>query len=306
MTAPVELTLDDHMAGSLTDPIMLVALSGLFDIGGVATTALDHVSTGPAPLVVGEIDPDPFYDFTVERPSVEIVDDVRILSWPANAFHVVRTGAAHDLVVLSGVEPHLAWRTYLHCVTAVVERLGVGLVVTLGASADVVPHTRQPVVVGSTTDERLAAAKGLSAPSYEGVTGLLGVLHSSLQASGVPSVSLRVGVPHYAAMGEHPRAVQSLLRHVAHVTDVAVPVDLGESIARWDEIHDDAIADDAKLGTYVQILEAEYDRRTEAAIVDGDDLAARFEDYLRATDAEHDDDKNDVHDDDPENDDDSS
>jgi hypothetical protein len=66
------------------------------------------------------------------------------------------------------------------------------------------------------------------------------------------------------------------------VIDVPVAVDLGEAIARWDEVHDNAVAEDSKLQTYVRILEAEHDRRTEAAMASGDDLAARFEDYLRA------------------------
>ena len=83
-------------------------------------------------------------------------------------------------------------------------------------------------------------------------------------------------------MVQHPRAVQSLLRHLDHVIDVPVTIDLGEAIERWDEVHDNALADDPKLQTYVRILEAEHDRRTEAAVASGDDLAARFEDYLRA------------------------
>ena len=72
--APVELTLDDAVGASLTAPVLLVALSGLFDVANVATTALDHLAAGPMAVVVGEIDPDPFFDFTVERPSVEFVD----------------------------------------------------------------------------------------------------------------------------------------------------------------------------------------------------------------------------------------
>ena len=95
------------------------------------------------------------------------------------------------------------------------------------------------------------------------------MLHGALAAAGVPSVSLRVGVPHYLAMVEHPRAVQSLLRHLAHVIDVPVTIDLGEAIERWDEVHDDALADDPKLQTYVRMLEAEHDRRAEAAVASG-------------------------------------
>ena len=64
------LTLGDLAAdglGPLTSPVLVVALAGWFDAAGVATTALDHLTE--AAVTVGEIDPDPFYDFTQERPT---------------------------------------------------------------------------------------------------------------------------------------------------------------------------------------------------------------------------------------------
>ena len=48
-------------------------------------------------------------------------------------------------------------------------------------------------------------------------------------------------------------------------------------------LHDDAVSEDPQLRAYVAMLEAEYDRRARAALegASGDDLAARFEEYLR-------------------------
>lgn len=291
MSEPDELILDVDGLPALTAPVLLVALTGLFDVANVATTALDYIA-GPdttgreRSVVVGEIDPDPFYDFTVERPTVEILDDdERVLNWPSNVFRVVRTGAAHDLVVLSGVEPHLRWGGFVRCVLSVIDQLGVVTVVTLGSTADVTPHTRMPLVVGSTSDRALASDLALAAPSYQGITGLVGVLHTALEAAGIPSVSLRVGVPHYLAMGEHPRAVTSLVLHTSHVVGVPLAIDLRESIDRWDEAHSASIAEDDKLRRYVEILEAEYDRRAEAAVTPGEDLAASFEAFLRDDDS---------------------
>ena len=96
-------------------------------------------------------------------------------------------------------------------------------------------------------------------------------------------MSLRVGVPHYLTNAEHPQAVAALLQHLAHVLDV--PLDASTSRERdralGRALHDEAVADDPKLQTYVRMLEAEHDRRAEAAIPSGDDLAARFEQFLR-------------------------
>jgi len=318
---PLPLALHLEGLAPLHDPVLLVALRGWFDAAAVATSALDHIVDDDVAVTVGAIDPDPFYDFTVERPMVELIDegeddgdqdeddgrdgrDGRIFDadddsvygdddgpgperreivWPANLVRIVRTGpaAAHDLVVLNGVEPHLGWPTYVRCLLTAVDALGIGLVVTLGAVADATPHTRMPIVVGSTADAHLGRALALSPPAYQGVTGVVGVLHTELEAAGIPSVSLRVGVPHYLASGEHPRAVLSLVRHLAHVIDVPLPVDLAEPIEVWDGHHGAAIAGDERLQAYVAVLEAEYDRQVEASMASGDELARQFEQFLR-------------------------
>jgi predicted ATP-grasp superfamily ATP-dependent carboligase len=265
---------------SLTSPVLLVALTGWFDAAGVATTALDHLTQ--AAVTIGEIDPDPFYDFTQERPTIEIEGgDVRSIMWPANTFRVVRTGDAHDLVVLSGVEPHLAWPTFAGCALRIVDRMRCEAVVTVGATADPVPHTRMPLVVGSSASPGLARKLGLAAPTYQGITGLIGVLHADLERIEVPTISLRVGVPHYLTHAEHPRAVAALLRHLSHVLGLTVRVDLRESIARWSTLHDEAVAEDDRLRAYVSMLEADYDRQADETLSAADDLATRFEEFLR-------------------------
>jgi len=279
------LAFDASGLDALTSPVLVAGLTGWFDVAGVATTALDMLAPVDIALTVGEIDPDPFYDFTQERPQVELSElGERHVTWPANSFDVVRTGGTHDLVVLRGVEPHLAWRTYAHCVLHVVRELGCAAVVTVGATPDAVPHTRLPVVVGSTSDPELAARLALSAPSYQGITGLVGVLHAEFEALDVPTISLRVGVPHYLPHAEHPQAVAALLRHLAHVLGVPVKVDLSDQIGRWEAIHEEVVHDDDRLRTYVRVLEAEYDRKAEAALRAADDLATRFEEFLRAQD----------------------
>lgn len=277
------LTLGDVAAAELeplTSPVLLVALTGWFDAAGVATTALDELTHSA--VTFAEIDPDPFYDFSQERPTIEIEGgDVRSITWPANTFRVVRTSDAHDLVVLNGVEPHLAWPTFSACALRVVDRLGCEAVVTLGATADPVPHTRMPLVVGSTASPALASKLGLGAPTYQGITGLIGVLHADLERIAVPTISLRVGVPHYLTHAEHPRAVAALLRHLSHVLGLTVRVDLREQIARWSALHDEAVAEDDRLRAYLSMLEADYDRQAEATLTAADDLATRFEEFLR-------------------------
>lgn len=279
-----ELTASFDQLGPLHRPIMVLALRGLFDIAEVATDAVEALAAGRVAPVVASIDPDTFFDFTQERPFVEL-DHAEIirLRWPENEFRIVRTpSAAHDLVVLAGVEPHLRYATFADCVITVARETGCEAVVTLGASPEAVPHTRAPQVVGSTTNTDLARALGLSPPRYQGVTGLVGVLQSRLDAAGVPAVSLRVGVPHYLGNAKHPLGSAALLRHLEHVLGIPTAhAALEEEAVRWRSLHDEAVADDEQATTYVAMLERDHDRRVEAQLPSGEDLAAEFERFLR-------------------------
>ena len=277
------LEIDD--LGALRAPVMVIALTGLFDMAGAASAALDRFAPARHAVTVGEIDADPFYDFTQIRPQVEIDEgEMRVIHWPENRFDVVRGLGSRDLVVLVGTEPHLYWRTYSACIRHVVEQIGCEAVVTVGSAGEPVPHSRAPLVTGSTTDVDLARRLGIGLPTYEGVTGVAGVIHADLAAHGIPSVSLRVGVPHYLVNAEHPQAVAALQAHLSHVLNVPLSDDGGElaaEIERWRSLHDEVVAGDTQLQMYVRMLEIEHDRRSEASIPSADDLGAQFEQFLR-------------------------
>lgn len=269
--------------GPVNRPVMVLALEGLFDVAEAATGALDRLVSGRPSVRVAEIDPDPFFDFTQQRPQTQLdADGEREILWPSNGVDIVRfAGAAHDLVIIVGVEPHLRWGLFVDCLVEIAQRTDCELVVTLGAVADAVPHTRVPQVVASTTHEDLARRLGLSPPRYQGPTGVVGVLQERLDAAGIPGVSLRAPVPHYLIGAAQPQASAALLRHLEHV--LAVPTDaarLDGEIARWRELHDAAVAEDPQAVAFVRMLEADYDRRTEASLPSGDDLAAAFEAFL--------------------------
>ncbi|MBK9972412.1 MAG: PAC2 family protein [Acidimicrobiaceae bacterium] len=278
------LTTAFEALGPLNRPIMVLALRGLFDIAEVATDAIDALAENRIAPIVASIDPDPFYDFTQERPQVEFDDDEeRVILWPENEFRVARfPGGAHDLVLLAGVEPHLRYATFADAIIRVARELSCEMVVTLGAAPEAIPHSRPAHVVGSSTNDGLVRALGLSRPQYQGVTGLVGVLQERLDRAGIPAVSLRVGVPHYLGNAKHPQSSAALLQHLEHV--LGVPTGhgmLAEDAMRWRGLHDEAVAEDDQAAPYVMMLEHEYDRRMEAALPSGDDLAAELEKFLR-------------------------
>jgi len=278
------LEADWDAVGTLRDPVLVIALRGYFDIAGAATGALEWCLDDRTTIVVANIDPDPFFDFTAQRPEVYVDEDnERQIIWPENEFIVARfPDGARDLVVLSGVEPHTNWNIFAECIVQCAQRLKCSVVVTVGANDELIPHTRTPNVIGSSSNVALARRLKLDLPKYQGPTGLIGVLHERFEREQLPSVSLRVGVPRYLLNAQHPKSSAALLRQLELVLGVPTRhAELYEEIRRWSELHDAAVEGEEQIANFVTMLESEFDRLSQIEIPTADDLGAQLEQFLR-------------------------
>jgi hypothetical protein len=146
------------------------------------------------------------------------------------------------------------------------------------------PHTRPPAVTGSSTNRDLAERLGLDRPSYQGPTGVVGVLHDTLDRAGVPVISLRVSVPYYVPESPNPKATRALLRRFEQVSGVDTSfADLDGPAAEWQLRVDEAVAGDGEVTAHVRRLESQVDQ-DEDLMPRGDDLAAELEAFLRDQD----------------------
>lgn len=276
-----------HTKPTLRRPILVMALEGLFDAAEAATSSVRRLATGHDATPIADIDPERFFDFTERRPTAHFdADHQRILTWPTNTIlAAARPSEERDLVLLAGVEPHLRWRSFSSLVTEVVQTLGIDTVVTLGAMVGLAPHTRPLGVVASSTSDELVARFGLARPSYQGPTGVVGVVHHQLGRLDVAVVSLRVPVPHYVPGPPNPEAARSLLARLEAITGIGGgPADMAEMVEMADEWRlrvDAAVDADADLREYVAHLEAQADNYADELLASGDDLAAQLEAFLR-------------------------
>ena len=132
----------------------------------------------------------------------------RTIEWPDIEIYEARVPRApRDLVLLAGPEPAYRWRTFCETVIELAEALGVQLVVTLGALLADVPHSRPVDVTAFASDDALVERLGLEPPTYEGPTGIVGVLHDACADAGMPTASLWAAVPHYVAVVPNPKGV---------------------------------------------------------------------------------------------------
>ena len=270
-------------APSLQSPLLVVAFEGWFDAGECATGAIQWIVDQHDARRIACIDPEEFFDFQENRPLVEIADDgERRIKWPSLDAHVIENDFPHDLVLLSGLEPRMRWRTFCDSVVEIAHDTKCEMVVTLGAMVAGIPHSRPSEVKGSAASAELARRLGLDRPSYQGPTGIIGTLHDALDRADLPVISLRVGVPHYVAGPANPKGTRALLAEFEKVTGVTTGYsDLDASVLEWEQRVSDAVEQDSEIVGYVRQLEEEADRAEASDLPSGDDLAAEFQKFLR-------------------------
>ncbi len=263
-------------------PAAVVAFEGWGDAGECSSSAVRALLDAGDSTYLGSIDPDEFFDFQVRRPIVQIDEfGMRDIDWPdIEIWGVSLPGAERDLLVITGFEPHTRWKVFTAAVLEVLEATGVEEVVMLGAFIGQVPHTLPVPLVGSASDPELVSAHQLFASSYEGPTGIIGVLTQAIGAAGRRVVSVWAAVPHYVSQQEYPPGSLALLEKALEI--VGVGVDTGElstQVAEFRHQLDEAL-EDSEIREYIEDLEAQS-LAGESGIDPVDPLVEEIEDFLR-------------------------
>ena len=267
----------------LRRPVLVAAFEGWNDAGDAASDAVEQLRSAWDGTEVAALDPDPYYDFQVNRPFVRILDDgQRSITWPTCRFWVCSPpGADRDVVLVQGHEPNMRWKGFCDEVIETAVELGVEMVVTLGALLADSPHTRPVPVNGTASDRATTEALGLERSRYEGPTGIVGVLQDACAQAGLPAVSFWAAVPHYVSTPPVPKATLALLRRVEDLLDLAVPLgELPEEAREWERQVDEVAAGDDEVKAYIATLE-EREPAVDLPEASGEAIAKEFERYLR-------------------------
>jgi proteasome assembly chaperone (PAC2) family protein len=279
-----------HQIPLLRNPVMIVAFSGWNDAAEAASGAVEHLLSGwrdksddVLPELIAQVESEDFYDFQVNRPQVSIDESqIRSITWPSTqVFGLAVPSMPRDLVIVTGVEPSMRWKSFTSDLLDLADDLEVSLVVTLGSLLADTPHTRPITVTGTGAHPSIADRLGVSVSKYEGPTGILGIIQDACMRRGVDAISLWAAVPHYAASSPSPKATLALVNTLEEFLDVSIPLsDLPERADIWEKEVNDLAAEDSEVADYVKALEESKDA-AELPEVSGDSIAKEFERYLR-------------------------
>jgi len=270
----------------LRAPIMVCAFRGWNDAAAAASTALGAVATSLDAELVASVDPEDYFDFQSTRPTITMDEgQTRRIEWPENNVYAALVPSAdRDLVLLDGTEPNLRWRTFSETIATVADALGVEMVVTLGALIAEVSHTLPVPITGLASSAELVEELELERSSYEGPTGIVGVVHDLCRQNGIDSASLWAAVPHYVAAVPNPKAALALLRRLEGLTGIAVEAsELEEETADYEEQIGRAVAANPEIEDLVTRIEAEQADLLdeEGELPSADTLAREFQRFLR-------------------------
>lgn len=271
----------------LRSPMLVCAFRGWNDAAGAASTALATLAASFDAELIAEVDPEDYFDFQATRPTISLAEgQTRRIDWPQNNLVSVRVPAAdRDLVLLDGTEPNLRWRTFSETVATAADTLGVEMVITMGALIAEVSHTLPVPITGLASDRRLVEELDLERSSYEGPTGIVGVVHDCCRSLGMTSASLWAAVPHYVAAVPNPKGALALLRRLEGLTGIAVDAtELEEETASYEEQIGRAVAANPEISELVDRIEAEQVEQLgsgEESVPSADTIAREFQQFLQ-------------------------
>ncbi|MEC7578798.1 MAG: PAC2 family protein [Actinomycetota bacterium] len=262
-------------------PVMVIAFAGWNDAGGASTWAIRSLIEKTIATEILTFDSEEFYDFSRERPTVQLDGESRFLSWPKNTISLSNDGS---LLFMEGVEPQLNWQTFTQNILAEAKKYNVSMIITLGSLLAEVPHSRPVLIHGVSENTEINRTYGLQTSSYEGPTGIIGVINQLSTDAGIPNMSFWATVPNYVAGAESPKAALALIERLKTTLNLSLnTTDLEIASSAYERQINQIIEGDEDTSKYVDELEDSYDAG-DYEVASPEDFVKDVENFLRDQD----------------------
>ncbi len=270
-------------------PVLIHALDGFLGAGSASRLAAEQLDSGGE--VVHAFDIDSMFDYRARRPTIAFdADHYRDYDTPRLEIRRETDADGTEFYLLAGPEPDFRWERFFAETKDAVDRLGIGLVLGLGAVPMGVPHTRPPMVTAHGTRPELVDRQNLWQAEVTVPSSAQSMLEHRLGEHGYDAAGYVVHVPHYLAQIEYPDAALALLDAVADRTGLRI--DTSALQARQETTRAEIEQQISEQGgdDVLHGLEEQYDAFARGAaqsllahdeeLPSGDELADQFEQFL--------------------------
>ena len=278
-----------HIWPDLERPVLIMALEGWIDAGFSAGNAMATLLGAMPHQLLADFDTDELIDHRARRPVMRVVNGVHTdLRWPQPTLRVATNRTGRSVLLLTGPEPDMRWHQFTTEVVQLGLRLGVELVVGLGAFPAPVPHTRDVRLAATASNAELAGRIGFIPATIDVPSGVQASLEYAFGQAGIPAVGLWARVPHYAAAMPYPGAAAALLDELSSLTGIEVDTKplRTAALATTGQI-EELIKGSDEHAAMVRQLESQHDQEQGLSatgfgdLPSGDELAAELERFLR-------------------------
>ena len=254
----------------LSNPSLLIGFTGWMDGGDVSSGSVAYLQKKFAAEMIAEIDPQDFYLFNFPG-SMEEVAQFRpytsIKEGIVTEFHYPQNqlfcASKENLLLFLGKEPNMKWNEYAENIFALGKEFGVKRIYFVGSVSGLIPHTREPRVSCSVSDEKLKAELkdyNFRFNDYEGPASITTLLTLMASHRGIEMINLVVEIPMYI-QATNPRGISSVLRILSSLLNLPL---VGEDLENMREEFDRSVEELVKkypdLVERIKKLEENYDR----------------------------------------------
>ena len=280
----------------LTEPVLIVMLTGWIDAGGAANAAVEAIEEEGDASPVVEFDDDIYVDYRARRPTMELREGLHsVLHWERITLSVGHDQTGRDLLILTGPEPDMAWHRFTKAIGELASDLDVRHMVHLGAYPFAVPHTRTARLSVSSPSQDVLARVPFLRSSIDVPAGVAASLEREMHDRGIPSLGVWAQVPHYIASMSYPAASVALLDGLREATGVVVDgASLRSEVLIQGRRLDAMISGNDEHAKMIDQLEQIYDASDDSVeVIDGgpmlemrsgDELAEELQQFLRDQD----------------------
>ena len=157
-------------------PILIMGFGGWSNAGNISVKTVEYIIREKKATLLADIDPDSFYQFTQNRPVINVKEGkVQSLSLQKLSFYVwPHKGGKHDIILFKGKEPDFRWTTFVRTVNYLCKRWGVSHIICIGGLYDEVLHTDAVVSGVYSVDEwrEVFIKEDINLIEYEGPSGI--------------------------------------------------------------------------------------------------------------------------------------
>ena len=253
----------------LTDATLLMAFTGWMDGGEVSTGTVNRIIHLLEAEPFATLDSELFYLFnfpgsmetaSMFRPEIEVVDGlVQNVEMPENTFY---WHAESNLIFFVGQEPHMCWPTFRDSLFYLAEQTGISRILFSGSFGGAVPHTRQPRLYITASEERLLDEMQpfrVRRTSYEGPGSFMSYFMTQVPAVGLEMISLIAEIPGYLH-GKNPMSIEAVTRRLAKILQLPLELDsLRQASNNWEDHISTIVEENDELLEKIREMERDYD-----------------------------------------------